>query len=189
MQPVDDALTSGVILRNAGRFVFQVGYNAARDALGVVRIGGHVEPGEPAAQTAVRESLEEAGTRVTLIPSPRTYQYETGDDIIELVPTTWDAGPPAPLLLAEVTGSSSSGLSVTYLAESSDSPVPAGETQALLFLTPAEVRLISESSLTLGELIRIGGVVEDPSGLPHHLPLRPHGQARALSILLERAEM
>ena len=181
-------LTSGVILKNAGRFVFQFGYNAERDALGVVRLGGHVEPGESAGQTAIREALEEASTRVALIPSRTTFRYESNQRAIELIPTRWGAGPPAPVLLAEMTAAGLTGLSVTYLAESLDPPVPAAETQALEFLTAAEVHWLAGSSVTLGDFIEAGGVVNDPSGLPRDLPLRPHGQLRALSILLERDE-
>lgn len=178
--------TSGVILRNAGRFVFQFGFNAARDALGVVRLGGHVEPGESPDQAAVREAFEEARTRVAITPSRTTFRYEEREAAIDLVPTTWGAGPPAPLLLADMTDSGVNGLSVTYLAESFDEPTPAAETQALAFLTVAEVRAVADSSISLGDLIESGGVVKDPSGLPRHLPLRPHGQMRALSILLAR---
>ena len=182
----ETVLTSGVILRNEGRFVFQFGYNAARDALGVVRLGGHVEPGESADQTAVREAFEEANTRVELIPSRTTFRYEARETTIDLVPTTWGAGPPAPLLLAEMRTAGVSGLSATYLAESFDSPTPSAETQALLFLTAAEVRSVADSTIARGEFIAGGGVVNDPSGLPRHLPRRPHGQLLALSILLGR---
>lgn len=185
--PGETLLTSGVILRNARRFVFQFGYNAARDALGVVRLGGHLAPGESPDRTAVREAFEEANTRVKLIPSPTTFRYEASETTIELVPRAWGAGPPEPLLVAEMTESGVGGLSVTYLAESFDSPTPAAETQALVFLTAAEVPSLAGSSLTLGEFIEAGGVVKDPSGLPRHFPLRPHGQVLALSILLERA--
>jgi 8-oxo-dGTP pyrophosphatase MutT (NUDIX family) len=138
---IDPVVTSGVLLRWRDRFVFQTGLNRSGERLGVVRLGGHVEPGETPAECACREAREEANIAVRLVSAPTTHSYEVNAEAFDLVPTSWRSEPPMPLLVAAMTPEP--GLSVTYLAESDDEPRPGAETQALLFLTADEVKLLA----------------------------------------------
>lgn len=176
-------LTAGLILRSGDRFMFQVGLNATRDALGIVRLGGHVEPGETPAQCAVREAAEEACVRARIVSPPSTFAYQVDSAEFVLARDTWSAAPPTPLLVAAMS-TAPPGASVTYLGEFTDRPTPGGETQGLVLLSRREVQWLTSASVSLAEFLESGGVLVPATDLPTNMALRPHGQLRALSILL-----
>jgi 8-oxo-dGTP pyrophosphatase MutT (NUDIX family) len=178
----EPVVTSGVVLRWRDRFVFQTGLNRARDRLGVVRLGGHVEPDETAAACAVREAQEEANVAVRLISATTTHGYVVNAESFDLLPASWRGEAPAPLLVASMTPEP--GSSITYLAETEDEPRPGSETQALVFLTADEVELLTSTPTTLGAFLVAGGVIVEAFPLPRELVLFPHGQLRALARLL-----
>lgn len=179
-------ITAGLILRNGGRFVFQAGYNATRDAIGIVRLGGHVEPGETPAECALREAAEEGCVRASIVLPPDTFVYEVDGESFDIARYDWPGEAPVPLLVATMTSSSAPGLSVTYLAESTGMPTPGGETQALVFLSSEEVHWLTSTTVSLAEFIDSGGRIVAASDLPADMALRPHGQLRTLSMLLSR---
>jgi ADP-ribose pyrophosphatase YjhB (NUDIX family) len=177
--------TAGVILRHQNTFVFQVGFGKTQDALGVVRVGGHAEPGETLAECARREVQEEASVVPDIVASRRTFTYDVDASDLTLAEEPWELPAPAPLLAVTATVSAvAHDLSVTFLANTSDRPAPAGETQALMFLTRADVIQIASTPITLDAFIAQGGQLAEASQLPRNLPLRPYGQLRALAVLL-----
>lgn len=177
--------TSGVLLRYGPRFVFQAGLNASGDALGVVRLGGHVEPGETGVECAVREVAEEARVAADVFAAQTTFTYEPSGDEFALRKVEWAGEGMEPLLVATMPGDAGD-LSVTYMASCTDEPTPGAETQALLFLSPDEVRWIVSGAVALGAFIGSGGWATMATVLPLDLRLRPHGQLRALAALLDQ---
>jgi 8-oxo-dGTP pyrophosphatase MutT (NUDIX family) len=179
---VSAVVTSGVLLEYDKYYVLQTGMNRARDALGVVRLGGHVEPGEDPTQCALREVREEACTDAEIAPADTAYSYEPDGETFRLTPFRAGLPPPSPLLIASM--APAPGVSVTYLAHTRDRPTPGAETQALIFLTLDDVRWITADAVTLGDFLAAGGIVDDAVELPRDLRLRPHGQLLALSQLV-----
>lgn len=182
-----DVVTAGVILEYEARYVFQTGLNRARDALGVVRLGGHVEPGESAVECARREVREEGNTDASILAADMTWSYEPNGESFDLKPFGGETSHPAPVFVA--TMAPDFGLSVTYLAAPSNRPTPGAETQALLFLTLEDVNRLTTEVTTLGAFVEGGGLLDEVTALPKHLPLRPHGQLRALAELLRTGDL
>lgn len=179
--------TAGAIVKHGDRFVFQVGIGGSPDDLGVVRLGGHVEGTETLEECALREIEEEAGTTAGLVPAPATFQYDPIGEDLKMTDVAWPDGGITPLFVVRAPATRAlHDLSVTYLAEALGTPIPSNETQALMFLSRPEVVEIATSQVRLDSLLLCGGVVIESVALPRHLPLRPHGQVRALAHLIQR---
>lgn len=180
----DDIATAGVYLLCRGLLAFAVGPSPAGDRLAVIRLGGHREAGETAAQCVARELWEEAGVRISLLDPPATYRA---------TPTGWgayhlerlDPGAslaPAPLL---VTPRERSGQhSVTYLAVPEEAPVPSSEVAGILLLDVSAVRLLTGTPITLGDFLATGGRAVLRAPLDPSLPLSPFAQLQILPQLL-----
>lgn len=181
-------VTAGVILLYGDRFVFQVGRNRAGDALGVVRLGGHLEAEEEPAACARREVLEEACVDAQMCEPPSTFAYDAAAGPAALRPVQWTGSRPAPLFVGRAHEDDEEVLSVTYRATTDVRPVPGAETQALLLLTAAHVRALADTTVTLPDIVAAGAEVIAAVDLPADLPLRPHAQLVALSELLRRGE-
>lgn len=177
-----EAVTAGSILRYGSHFVFQTGLNRNGDALGVVRLGGHVERGETAIECAKREAFEEGCVDISIESATATWSYETAGDDFELVPVDDELAHPAPLLVASM--APDPGLSVTYLASCSAEPTPGHETQAIIFLRPCDVAWLTTEAMRLADFLQRGGSLIEAVDLPRGLVLRPHAQLRALGQLL-----
>ena len=67
-------------------FPFMVGPDHTGEYLGVVRLGGHIEPGEAPWQCAAREAQEEAGLHLKAIVPPATYNLREDG----LCPLPWE---------------------------------------------------------------------------------------------------
>jgi 8-oxo-dGTP pyrophosphatase MutT (NUDIX family) len=175
-----------------GLVPFMVGPTKAGDRLGVVRLGGHREPGESSWECAHREVLEEARLRITHEVPPATYRATLDEVARDLEHEDW-----APLvgeeticppLLISTRGDDPHGpLSVMYLARSDDVPEPAAEAKGLLLLDRADVDyLISAHSLTLREYLQRGGQALFAEDLPLDTPLQPFAQLRWLGQMLRQ---
>ena len=181
-------VTAGAYVVLDGRFPFMVGPTARGDALGVVRLGGHREPGESAWDCAAREVREEAGLRIQPIAPPATYWFEDGDAADALVPGDWPVaqGEAAPLVAIRKNVGAARRLMPMYLARAVGDPQPLAETRGLLLLSPAEIRALVAAPTTLDQFLRTSGRALLRDSLPAHLPLEPFLQLRLLAALLAR---
>lgn len=85
-------VTAGVYVRLevlGGLMPFMVGQTNAGNRLGVVRVGGHREPGESSCDCARREALEEAGLRIEFLRPPMTYRATMNNVSRKLLPEAW----------------------------------------------------------------------------------------------------
>ncbi len=177
-----DAVTAGAIVRHGSYFVFQTGLNRRGDALGVVRLGGHVERGETAIECAKREASEEGCVDIDVESVTGTWSYVPAGDDFELSPVDDELVQPTPLLIASM--APGRGLSVTYFACCTTEPRPGHETQAIIFLTTTDVEWITTEKVRLADFLGRGGRITEAVDLPRGLLLQPHGQLRALGQLL-----
>lgn len=189
--PRDEVVTASAYVLLRRRFVFAVGYpGAARDRLGVARLGGHREAGDTVWACAAREVREESGLTIHPLRPPATYWIGPDEDVTALVASGW-AGAPGeavpPLLVGWRREGNTRLLSATYLARGTGTPFPAAETQGLLLLRPRDVRRLARERLTLGALLEDGGRALLRAPLPTDVPLQPLAQLRALAVLLERS--
>lgn len=178
----DQVVTAGAFLLYEGLFAFAVGPTPAGDGLAVFRLGGHREPGETAAQCAVREVWEEAAVPCTLVEPPATYLMTSstggGHDLRPL--NTRGEDSPAPLLVAP----RSAGRSVTYLAVTEQLPAPSAEVAGILLLDVPAIRRLTQAPVTLGEYCASGGRAVLRRPLDPALPLKPLAQLQILPLLL-----
>jgi ADP-ribose pyrophosphatase YjhB (NUDIX family) len=181
MASVSGVRTAGVLLRHGDDFVFQLGPNHDGTALGVARLGGHLEPGETAAACARREVLEEASVEIDILDPPDTFGYQAGARPIRLIETAPGTEQPRPLLVGRRDGQISS---LTYLARATARPEPRAESHALVFLRAEEVALVCEEPVTIRQLLEAGGRFTTGRPLPMDAPLQPLDQLLALTRLL-----
>lgn len=145
--------TAGVFVLVDGRVAFQAGPDQTGQRIGLVRIGGHLAPGETPTDCARREAREEASLTVEFVDSPTTYCL-TLEGPPRVVP--WADGSPRPL--------HASATSQVFLAVSEDTPTPASETRGLILLSPEELIAIRAGEHSLASLERSGAkiLLRDP---------------------------
>lgn len=168
--------TAGTYLWTGSHFVFQVGPNKTGDRLGVVRLGGHLEPGETPWQAVRREVLEEATMAVTPLPVPATYLTSGG----ELQVIAWEERP-APLLVYQREPGAFTPLYLTY---SADSPTPAAETRGLLLLDREWLARLVREEMSLDRYLAAGGRAILREELPGAMLLAPSYYLGLLDRLL-----
>jgi 8-oxo-dGTP pyrophosphatase MutT (NUDIX family) len=181
----DEVVTAGAYVLCRGRFVFMVGLPLPEhDRLGVVRLGGHREPGETAWACAVREVAEESGMTGYPLAPPATYWIGPAQEPATLAAASWSAEPgepAAPLLVAWRSDAGRRRLSVMYLVRAEGMPAPAAETQGLLLVHPDEVLRLARERLSLATFLRDGGQAVLRVPLASDLPLEPRLQLLALA--------
>ena len=92
-------VTSGAYVVRGGRFLFAIGPKHGGDTLAVVRIGGHLEPGETAEGCLIREAEEEASIAVRLVDPPATHwvdgdESSSLDDLVAVSGISFDGTTP-----------------------------------------------------------------------------------------------
>lgn len=167
-----------------GYFAFAVGPNREKDALGIVRLGGHVEQGEGPWACTARELGEEAGLRrFEWLAPPQTYYQVFGGPV---EPWGWDrTHGPAPLLLKNLP----QALTALYWVRAQEQPVAGAEIRGLLFLRPSQITDLLESPTTLAAFIAAGGQVQpNPAAPPldSAMLLRPSNDLRAFAEIVHR---
>lgn len=152
-------------------------------------VGGHREAGESWPACVHRESLEEIGVDITLLPSAATY-YVPHDREVQPVEIS---DQPRPLALYEMihpAGTPREGglyRIVIYRARLNDLPASLAveEVRALIALTEDQVRRGAERKPTIRELLQEGAMIlagQDQIVLENRL--YPMGTAAALSRIL-----
>ena len=137
--------TAGAFILVDGLVAFQAGPDQTGEQIGIVRIGGHIEPGESPWESAQREALEDASLRITPIEATVTYCLSLEEPPC---PIDWTAGAPRPV--------HASATSRVFLGTSGDPPVPKSETQGLILLPPQSLLTISSEQHTLASLEESG---------------------------------
>jgi 8-oxo-dGTP pyrophosphatase MutT (NUDIX family) len=177
-------VTAGVYIDCAGRIPFAFGPTPTGDALTVIRVGGHREPGEAPWETAVREAREETALAVTYVAPPATFLAARD---LTLSPFAWDPDwGPAPLLIVPRGTAPDSPINLMYLARANGSPTPADNVRGLLLLTPAQVQRLVRSPGTLAAFRQAGGQALLQQPVDESLPLVPAVQAQLLAMLFEQ---
>jgi 8-oxo-dGTP pyrophosphatase MutT (NUDIX family) len=187
--PVSDVKTSGVLLRERGRFVFCYGPHASGGVY-VYRIGGHREPNESPWACAAREAREEATAVVRQLASGLSVQTDGAHGNIRRL--KWPAvvaghiGEPERPLVVGGSLEPGSDRSTLFLAETSDECHPSDEAYGLVRLTPGQV---IETVRSPGSFSSIEDDAEpqDPhSGTLGDRPIVLSSHLRALAFCLER---
>jgi ADP-ribose pyrophosphatase len=177
----DFIVTAGVYVNINGLFAFQVGPTESGTTLGVVRLGGHRENDETGWQCASREAYEEASIKLSPMKPPATYWFEYSDKP-ELKMGEWQEEDVEPILVGR--RKDRNQIAPIYLACSQDSPTPAAEAKGILLLTPAEIKKIVSSHITLGQYLYNGGKAVLKDNLPLNLILEPYPHLRLLDTLI-----
>lgn len=153
IENVRDAVTAGVLLEFEGHYVFQAGLNGPGDALGIVRLGGHLESGETAEECARREVREEGNADASLVAADSTWSYEPDGDSFKLTAYEGETSYPAPLLVTAMApdrGVSRSrpnpGVSITYRAVAKSRPTPGAECSPTRSMNMAATRCVETRS-------------------------------------------
>jgi len=140
--PTLPVLTAGAYILMGSVLPFMVGLTKDGSRLGVVRLGGHREPGETPWQCAAREVQEEASLTITPLRPPATYWLRATDPPVHMQagpwPMTGQEGV-APLLVVATGHLATEALSLMYLARTAQHPITSAETQRLLLVRPDDV--------------------------------------------------
>lgn len=183
-----DVKTAGVLLKEAGRYVFCYGPHASGDIY-VLRIGGHLEEGESPWECAVREAKEEAAVVIHQLPVNMSVKTDGIDgQIIELPgPIVLDGYPSErPLVLG---GSLEPGVdkSTLFLAESQGISHPSNEVFGLVKLTAEKVIEIARTPHAFGAIEATAEPQNKQMEIASSTPLLISSHLQALAYCLERS--
>ena len=180
--------TAGAYVTVDGLYPFVIGWKLHNGNIPIIRLGGGVERDETGWDCAAREAREEAGISIRPIPSERTYLVLAERQEIEPQEIHWDhdlPGEPKPVLVVAYPPASKPALSLMYLAQSAEIPVPSAEVKGIVLLDRKSIFRICQSSLTLGQYLNQGGKAIFKEQFDQKLILEPFIQLRILSHLLE----
>lgn len=177
---MENVKTAGAYVLYNDLFVFQVGPTKKGDKLGVVRLGGHREKEEEALETAKREVMEEAAMQITPINSPITYLLNNWNEKGSTIQLKEQINP------VLIKGNQREGFTVMYMSFAEGKPEPSSESKGILMLSPKEMEVICNQTITLNELIQQKGRAILTEGFNKDLVLEPFPQLLFLSKLLKQ---
>lgn len=175
-------VTVGAYIEVDDRYLFVFGPNPTRDKLSVLRVGGHLEPGESHWECAAREAMEETGLVISPVDAPET--LTAGRPFAGFRPFIWNGPGPRPLLVLPRSADPDAPCNVMYLARASGAPRPCHEVDGLLLLRPDEACALCARPTTLAEFQAAGGQAIMRRPYSPDLILEPALQLRLLSELL-----
>lgn len=177
--------TAGTYLRFKDDYIFTIGIKPYHGRIPIVRIGGHREGTETGWQCALRETIEETGLQVELIRPPVTYWADGDLPEPPLQAIDWPAGQEIPpLLVVSYRREGETLLSLMYLAQADQMPVPSTEVKGLLLLNRYEIQRVCQTPLTLAQFLAEGGRASLGAEFDHSLFLEPFIQLRLFAKLL-----
>lgn len=189
MQASANIATAGAYICVGDAYLFALGPNPTNTALAVFRIGGHCEVGESPWACAAREALEEAAIQLEPIAPPATYWLDRDNPeqrLQAINPPCHLAHPVAPCLIVTAQAETGLRMSVMYLAETIDQPIPCAEMHGLMLLRAHEIQHITQQPTTLQQHVQSGGQAFIRTVLDTTLVLQPLAQLRVLAELLQR---
>lgn len=180
--------TAGAYISIHGRYLFALGARLHQGCIPLIRIGGHREGDETGWQCAEREAYEETNLKIRpLIPST-TYWVDGDHFQAGLKEMDWKAESgqeTAPVLVVSYCRAGKTVLSLMYLAEADELPVPSSEVTGLLLLAEKDIHQICQEAITLEQYLAGGGQAILTGTFDHKLILEPFVQLRLLSRILK----
>lgn len=180
--------TAGAYVSVGGLFPFHLGWKLSQGRLPVVRLGGHVEGNETGWECARREAAEEAGIQIHPIPHSTTYLAYGDSTSCEVKEIQWEhecRDAYDPLLVVAYQVERQASLSLMYLAQTDEMPIPAGEVRGLLLLDPGSIRRICAGPVTLEQYLSEGGKAILNHDYDRSRVLEPFKQLRIFNRLLQ----
>lgn len=185
-----DVKTAGVLLKEAGRYVFCYGPHASGDIY-ILRIGGHLEEGESPWECAAREAKEEAAVVVHQLPVNVSVKTDgIGGQIVKLPgPIVLDGYPSERPLVLGVGGSLEPGAakSTLFLAETRGISHPSNEVFGLVKLTAEKVIEIARTPHTFGAIEATVEPQNKQMEIASSTPLLISSHLQALAYCLEHS--
>jgi 8-oxo-dGTP pyrophosphatase MutT (NUDIX family) len=179
--------TAGAYVCINGLYPFVIGSQPHNGRIPVVRLGGHREGQETGWQCAVREVYEEAALVIRPLVPPVTYWADGGHIEADLKIMRWEDAADSentPLLVVAYDREGKTLLSLMYLAQADELPVPSSEVKGLLLLARDDIHRLCQAPLTLEQYLNSGGKAILKGDFDQSLPLAPFTQLRLLSRIL-----
>jgi GNAT superfamily N-acetyltransferase len=183
--------TAGAYISTHGRYPFVLGARLHQGCIPLIRIGGHREGDETGWQCAAREAYEETNLRIRPLTPATTYWVDGDHFEAELKKIDWKAESDqetAPVLVVSYYRAGQTVLSLMYLAEADELPVPSSEVTGLLLLAEKDVHQICREAITLEQYLAGGGQAILTGAFDHKLVLEPFVQLRLLSRILSKMQ-
>jgi len=181
--------TAGAFVCIHGVYPFMLGHIPHNDHIPIVRLGGHREEGETGWGCAMREVHEETGMSIQLITPSVTYLADGDDPETGLREIQWDHETDPeniPLLVVAYRREGKTLLSLMYLAEADQFPVPSSEVKGLLLLKPEEIQSVCSNTLTLEQYLNQEGQAILNAPFDKSLVLEPFIQLSMFSKILHK---
>jgi len=180
--------TAGAFVSVQGLYPFVLGWKLYHGKIPVIRLGGEMEADETGWQTAQREAQEEAQLSLRPVAPQKTYLASIENQEIALQEMAWDEDrlpKPKPVFLVEHRIQGKSALSLMYLAQSAETPVPAAEVKGIVLLDWERIFQICQGAVTLGQYLDTGGQAIFRAQFDRNLVLEPFIQLRIFAHLLK----
>ncbi len=152
--------SAGAYVSIDGFYPFVIERKLHNGNIPVVQLGGHANPGETGWECAQREAFEEASIHIRPVKTEKTFWVQAETTGLVLQEVRWDSEiDPAtrPCLVVTKSFEVDPSLSLMYLAQSGETPLPSNEVKGILLLDPDSIQEICQTSVTLDEYLKRGG--------------------------------